>query len=348
MSFAVDMKMHIPHSRPRFGSRFSEAVTRVLNDGHVATGAEALALEQDVATFMGMPHAVAVDSGTSALMLAVRALRGVRTGFKVGVPAYVCHAVPHAVRAAGAVPQAMDCGPDLRLEPDEARKAASSLDAVVLVHPFGYVEPLVAETWPCPVIEDIAQGAGSSLEGRPVGCFGDITVLSFYATKPWGGAAGGMVLSRDASLHASVRAMCSADDAGLDQAYAGNHQLSDIHAVMARTRLTQAEAEQQRRRQAATALDELLGETDVFPVRHSAGDNWYRYIVRVSGDAKVLIGKLRALGVHACRPVPARPDGASFPGAARAWDTCVSLPLLSNFRSDELQYVRDALKKCLL
>lgn len=311
-------------------------------------GAEVLALEQDVATLVDMPHAVAVDSGTSALMLAVRALRGTRTGFTVGIPAYVCHAVPHAVRAAGAVPHAMDCGPDLRLEPEKARKAARSLDAVVLVHPFGYVEPLVAEAWPCPVIEDIAQGAGGSLKGKPLGCFGDITVLSFYATKPWGGAAGGMVLSRSASVHAAVRAMRCVDDAGLEQPYAGNHQLSDIHAVMARIRLTQAEAERQHRRQAASALDDLLGETAVFPVRRSAGNNCYRYIVRVRGNAKDLIEKLRALGVHACRPVPARPDGASYPGAARAWDTCISLPLLSNFRSGELQYLRDALKKCLL
>jgi len=177
----------IPHSRPRFNASFKAAVARVLDSGYVAMGDEAAALEQEVASRLQLPYAAAVDSGSSALMLAVRALKGSRPEFTVGIPAYVCSAVLHAVRAAAATPYFMDCGPDLRLDPGRARVAATGLDAVVLVHPFGLIEPLVADAWPCPVIEDIAQAAGGSLNGRPLGSYGDIAVVSFYATKPWGG-----------------------------------------------------------------------------------------------------------------------------------------------------------------
>ncbi len=339
--------LHIPHSRPRFGHSFFKGLARVLESGHVAMGREAEALEKEVSDFLEMPHAAAVDSGTSALMLAVRALKGTRSNFVVGVPAYVCCAVSFAVRAAGAVPRGMDCGPDLRLLPEQVNAMASQLDAVVLVHPFGLVEPLVAETWPCPVIEDIAQGAGGRLHGRPVGSYGDVTIASFYATKPWGGAAGGMILSKDVSIHTAVLAMRYADGAGLDQDYAGNHQLSDIHAAMARTRFAQAEAERERRRHITQKFDAWLRDKAATPVAGLAEGSCFRYIVRMPCDAAGLIDALRASGIDACRPVSAYPDRTLFPGAAQAWESCVSLPLLGDFSSEELQYVKGTLDKCL-
>jgi len=341
----------IPHSRPRFGRPFSEAVLRILDSGHVAMGREAKALEDEAGKRLYLPCAVAVDSGTSALMLAVRSLKSDRNSFTVGIPAYTCSAVLHAVRAAGAVPLCMDCADDLRLDRGHAFATAAKCDAVVLVHPFGLVEPLVSEAWPCPVIEDIAQSAGGSLNGKPLGSFGDIAVASFYATKPWGGIGGGMVLSRDAGICAGVHSMRCADGASANLAYAGNHQLSDVYAAMARTRLAVAGKEKEQRAVVANTFDAWLADRVVRLLHHHPDGNYYRYIIRLKGCAHKLIKALQRKGVAACRPVEmpiSHMLGVNdCPGAEKAWQDCVSLPLLGDFSQQEMRNMQGALSTCI-
>ncbi len=341
----------IPHSRPRFNASFREAAARVLDSGHVAMGDEVAALEREVASRLQLPHAVAVDSGTSALMLAVRALKGPREKFTVGIPAYACNAVMYAVRGAGAEPLYMDCADDLGLDRDRAMSLADRLDAVVIVHAFGLPEPMACEPWPCPVVEDIAQAAGGELNGRPVGSYGDITVASFYATKPWGGACGGMALSHDKGIYDDILSMRNADCADASLAYAGNHQLSDVHAAMVRTRLSMAAGERRRRMRIAGFFDVWLKDKITRPIVRQPGSNHYRYIIRRTGCASGMIRELRGRNIAACRPVQipisSVPGADDCPGAERAWQDCVSLPLLSNFSHEELEQMEGALLTCL-
>jgi len=341
----------IPHSRPRFGTVFKEAVERVLGSGHVAMGSEALALEQEAGLRLQQPHAVALDSGTSALMLAVRALKEDRQEFNVGIPAYTCSSVLHAVQAAGATPVCMDCRDDLCLDPDNAFNLANMLDAIILVHPFGYVEAMAAESWPCPTVEDIAQSAGGCLQGRELGSFGDIAIASFYATKPWGGAYGGMLLSRQKKISERVRVMRNADAANLSQGYAGNHQLSDLHAVLARTHIQLSGQEQLKRKEITALFDGWLTEKDARPVAHANEGNSYRYIVRIEGGAEKAIAALRNKGMYACRPVEVPISvllgDNSCPGAGKAWRECVSLPLLADMTGEELNNIKKAISACL-
>jgi len=340
----------IPHSRPRFGSAFIEAVTNVLQSGHVVMGEQAAALETCVSEALGMPHAVALDSGTSALMLALRALRQRKPPRRVGIPAYGCGALYYAVRAAGCEPVWMDCNDDLRLEAESARKMASRMDAVVLAHPFGMVEPMVAEAWPCPVIEDIAQSAGASFQGRPVGSFGDVTIASFHATKPWGGAYGGMALSRDAELCAAIADMRNPDRRRTWPDYAGHHQLSDLHAALAIERIRLADTESRARMRLAASMDAWFADMDATPVARGEEGNGYRYIVRTNGQAEEVIAALRAHGVGAARPVACLAvDDAprTIPGAWRAWQDCVSLPLLADCGNDEFSHIEQAVKTCM-
>jgi len=324
---------------------------RILDSGHVAMGDEAQTLESEVAARLQQPFAAALDSGASALMLAVHALKGGRDKFMVGIPAYACSAVLHAVRAAGATPVCMDCADDLRLDRKRALAVADGLNAVVLVHPFGLVETLVTESWPCPVIEDIAQSAGGCLDGRPLGGFGDVVVASFYATKPWGGAMGGMVLSRDEGLNSEVLAMRNADSANVHPVYAGNHQLSDMHAAMARARLAIADKEREERMKFADEFDNWFEGKEARPVMRLPEGNHYRYIVRTKGCAASVIEALRARGVKACRPVQAplsmQLGDTGCKGAEQAWRDCVSLPLLADFSDAELDQMQQAVRTCL-
>jgi len=345
----------IPHSRPVFGSAFADAVQQVVDSGQLATGKVCEALETAVAGRIGVDHAVAVDSGSSALMLALYALKMERTVKRVGIPAYACRAVLHAVRAVNAEPVCMDCNHDLRLDVTKAQEMAPSLDAVILVHPFGMIEPMVKESWSCPVIEDFAQATGGRMDastgedGRMLGSFGDISIASFYATKPWGGAYGGMLISADAKICERVRRMRCADTADMELPYAGNHQLSDIHAALARVRIAQSGQERESRKQLAAIYDECFAGTGVQPVMREAACNHYRYIVRVDDAASVLTA-LHGYGVGAARPVESPLSvllGQHCPGAESAWQQCVSLPLPANWSEGELRWIQKMIVVCM-
>lgn len=338
----------IPHSRPRFGQPFIDRLAEVAASGVTAMGPESERLESHLAGMLGRSSAAAVDSGTSAIMLALRALSMRRPVTRIGIPAYACSSVLYAVRAAGCEPVAMDCGDDLCLTHDALAQAAA-LDVVVLVHPFGMVEPLAATQWPCPVIEDIAQSAGATLNGRPLGSFGDVAVASFYATKPWGGAYGGMVLGDDEGLIEALKPMRDPDGATELHNYAGHHQLSDLHAAMARIRIEQAGDESRARAGRATIMDDWF-DNEVRPVAGRHDGNSYRYIVRTDGEADRWLKVMRGHGIAAARPVatPAsRLLGGEAAGAERAWRDCVSIPLLADASDDEMMLIRAAVKACV-
>lgn len=339
----------IPHSRPIFGAPFSDAVQSVMASGHTASGAQATLLEQTVIQHIGCHDAVAVDSGTSALMLAIRALSMQMTIKHIGIPAYACASLLFAVRAAGCTPVCMDCKHDLRLDADKAWDIANKLDAVILVHPFGMVEPLVKETWPCPVIEDIAQAAGATLDSKPVGSFGDIAIVSFYATKPWGGAYGGMVMGEQ-KVCTQVRAMSNPDASDFTQTYVGHHQLSDIHASLALARLACCQQDMAQRKQHMQWLDEQLPQNYVQSITNRETGNAFRYIIRTHHDAETCIQHLRQHGIAACKPVQQPLNLATdelCDGAYQAWKDCVSLPLLPTMSHNEHIQYEQGLKACL-
>lgn len=339
----------IPHSRSRFDSACVRAVGDVVQSGHTARGHLSRALECRVASLTGMQHAAAVDSGSSALMLALFSLMQLGPVKRVGIPAYACRALLHAVRACGAEPVFMDCADDLRLDAAAAQTVAATLDAVILVHPFGMIEPLVADSWPCPVIEDIAQAAGGRFGGRPLGGFGEISIASFYATKPWGGAYGGMVSGKDEAIVGQVSRMRHADSADVSLPYAGNHQLSDVHAALALGRLDMADGELVQRRAWSGRYDAWLKDTKARPLNCGDAANHFRYIVRVE-DADRSIALLRAAGVGAAHPVDTPLSGLlgkKCKGAETARRECVSLPLLAAMSEEEEEIMFHALTLCL-
>jgi len=338
----------LPHSRPYFDDNFVYGVGDVVCSGYTAEGEQCRQLEREVLSRCAQEDAVAVDSGTSALMLAIRALQSKRDIQKVGIPVYACASLWFAVRAAGCTPVLMDCGDDLRLDVDAAWSLAPTLDAVILVHPFGMVEPLVAETWDCPVIEDIAQAAGASLHGKPVGSFGDIAVASFYATKPWGGAYGGMVLSLS-EVCDSVRRMSNPDVADLSQPYDGHHQLSNVHAALALARLQRESHEKKGRQQLMHWLDVTLPEHLQQSIHHREQGNAFRYIIRTEQDVATCLEALHDVGIGAARPVqmPLKMDAeAVLQGAESAWKHCISLPVLTDMTTNEYAHYAQGLKTC--
>ena len=342
----------IPHSRPVFDAPYQDAVKDIIATGKLAEGAETRALEFVISSALHMPHVLAVDSGTSALMLAIRALAQGQLNPRVGIPAYACASLLFAVKAAGAEPVFMDCNASFTLNADQARDTAKTLDVLVLVHPFGLVEPLAAQTFPCPVIEDIAQSVGATLHHQPVGSFADVCIGSHYATKPWGGAYGGFISSNNAALIETCESMINPDQASLQAYYVGHHQLSNVHAALANVRISQAGEEQQQRRQWAGKYDVLFAGVDATPIKscEDSVGNDFRYIIRSSQQASAIIQQLRELGIGASRPVqhPLHHSNAPTicPQANDAWQHGVSIPLLADMNGAEWALMQQGIQSC--
>ncbi|MDQ7002363.1 MAG: DegT/DnrJ/EryC1/StrS family aminotransferase [Ghiorsea sp.] len=341
--------MHIPHSRPHFGQPFEDASQAVIHSGFLAQGKATAALEEYLQSQLAGQAVLAVDSGTSALMLAIRGLAKGKKYARIGIPAYACASLLFAVKNAGGIPVFMDCNQDLCLDKEAAMRAAKTLDILILVHPFGMVEPLVNAHFGCPVIEDLAQSAGAKWQGKSLGTFADVSIGSFYATKPWGGAYGGFVSSKDKTLITSIAKMTNPDQAGLQQDYAGHHQLSNLHATLAQVRLTHADSETQQRQAWITKYDSILKNYAVTPVRGIQG-NAFRYISRSEQSAAHVIQTLQGLGIVAMRPVQ-QPlhhviNGQPCPQADAAWQYCISLPLLHDMNEQEFLWLQQGLATC--
>ena len=344
--------LHIPHSRPTFSQSFQDAVQAIVVSGQLAQGETTKTLEHDIKPLLNLNNVLAIDSGTSALMLAIRALTNNKIGARIGISTYACASLLFAVKAAGATPVFMDCTVDLTLDAEQAHNTAKTLDVLVLVHPFGMIEPLVTDVFPCPVIEDIAQSAGATLHDKPVGSFTDVCIGSHYATKPWGGAYGGFIASQNSGYIHTCQTMINPDSANLSSEYVGHHQLSNIHAALATQRLQSAQEDSKRRQHWAQKYDVLLANTTATPIQSCAdsSSNAFRYIVRCEQDAGQVIANFRQLGIAANRPVQqclhhSQPN-LSCPQAEQAWQSCVSIPLLADMNDAEWALMQQGIQTC--
>ncbi len=344
--------MFIPHSRPRFNTDFVSAAKDVIQSGQLAAGKNSQDLAATISRELGLNHTLAVDSGTSALMLAIRALTIGKRHARVGISAYACASLWFAVKNAGATPVVMDCNDSLTLNAEQAQQVAATLDVLVLVHPFGMVEPLAAETFDCPVIEDIAQSVGATLHNKPVGSFGHVCIGSLYATKPWGGAYGGFISSNDAKLLSTCAQMINPDHTPLATDYVGHHQLSNIHATLASVRISHAKQEQQQRQTWANAYDAVFTSLEATPLKSDTNSvgNDFRYIVRSKHKAHAIIQQFHDLDIGASQPVQQVLHHANAatacPQAYEAWQHCISIPLLADMTNHEFELIQQGIQTC--
>ena len=193
-----------------------EAVHRVLESGHFILGEEVEAFEEEVASTLGVRHAIGVASGSDALLLALMGL-GIGPGDKVITTPFSFFATASAVVRLGATPVFCDIDPrTFDLDPTRVRRYLEAsytpaVKAVIPVHLYGQtcdMDPLLelAHEYNLNVVEDCAQSFGSTYKGRQSGTMGDIGCFSFFPTKNLGAYGdGGMVTTNDDSLADHVR-----------------------------------------------------------------------------------------------------------------------------------------------
>jgi len=193
----------VPLAVPYWNGETYRAILRSLLLGAIVEGPDVQRLQSSLIATLGVECAVLCGSGSLALEIALREC-GVGQGDEVVIPTFCCTAVVAPVLAVGAVPVLADVGAELNITAQTIDAALTKKTKVVIVpHLFGNPADIgaivdLARGRNIRVIDDAAQALGATIEGKPVGSFGDVGILSFGSEKVCAGLGGGVFLSRNA------------------------------------------------------------------------------------------------------------------------------------------------------
>lgn len=363
--------MVVPLSEPDITSAEIEAVISVLRSPHLSLGPRLRSFEEAVASHVGLPHAIAVSSGTAGLHLCVRAL-DIGPGDEVLVPSFTFIAAANAIRYEGATPVFVDIDPQtLNLDVSCVEAAITPRTrAIMAVHTFGFPAPMdtildVADRHRLLVIEDACEAIGATLAGRPVGTFGHAAVFAFYPNKQITTGEGGVVVTRDGALANMVRALRNqgrfASDEWHQHSILGfNYRLADINAALGEAQMQRLGDILGKRAAVARSYDQLLAGMPgiTLPPRAQAPDSmsWFVYVCRLDRDRDRVLQELTAKGVHCGRyfaPVHEQKAYAGWPLLQRLPVTeaesrrTLALPFFSNMSQEQIAYVADCLQTVL-
>ena len=343
-----------------------------LATGQLTLGKYGRQLEEEFARYLGVKHAVAVNSGTSAIEIPLRAL-GV-AGREVLVPANTFFATGAAVIAAGGRPRFVDCDPaTLAVDPADLRRAIGPETAgLVHVHIGGLVSPAMPEIrrvcdeagiW---LFEDAAHAHGSAYDGKMAGTFGVAGSFSFYPTKVMTAAEGGMIVTDDDHLAEEARIYRDQGKASFLSNFhthlGSNWRLSEPHAIIALSQLGRLDEFIAHRQQIARVYNRRLDALPVTPLEVPEGGrcNFYKYVVYLPEGVdraalkKILreefevslSGEVYDTPMHR-QPVFADLVDRPLPGSEAICAGHICLPISAVMTEEQAEYVVDSLARAL-
>lgn len=342
-----------------------EAIGRILRTTDFILGPDVRALEEEFAAYCNVEHAVAVDSGTSALELALRAC-GIQAGDEVITAANTFIATALAVSNVGATPVLVDVDPTTYCIDVSAieRALTPRTRAIIPVHLFGHpadMDPIldIARRHNLRVIEDACQAHGARYRGRRVGSFGDAAAFSFYPGKNLGAYGdGGIVVTTNrqtADLIGLLR------NYGQKQKYhhlmqGFNRRLDSIQAAILRVKLRYLDKWNDARCERARAYQRRLADSGVeIPASATwAEPVWHLFVVRTTRRDELrdyLSGLGIVTGIHYPIPVHLQPayqhlgyTRGRFPVTERAADEILSLPMYAELPISSVEYVAEMIR----
>jgi dTDP-4-amino-4,6-dideoxygalactose transaminase len=340
------------------------AITRVCDSQRFILGPEVDHLERELAAQLEVTHALAVSSGTDALLVALMAL-GIGPGAEVITPTYSFFATAGCVRRLGAMPIFVDIDPvTFNVDPAAVERAVTSRTRAILpVHLFGLCADLdalqaIARRANVPIIEDAAQAIGARYHGTQAGSFGAIGCFSFFPSKNLGGFGdGGLVTTNDDALAAEMKLLRNhgAEPKYYHARVGGNFRLDALQAAVLRVKAPHLAAWTHARRANADRYRALFAEYDLegtvtLPVE--PGGCWHIYnqfVIRgPRRDALKTHLASRRIGTEIYYPVPfhrqecfrdvTRP-GERYPESDHAAESSLALPIYGELTADQQRHV---------
>jgi dTDP-4-amino-4,6-dideoxygalactose transaminase len=326
-------------------------------------GHEVERFEQEFAAFCGARYGIGVDSGTSALELALRAC-DVGPGDEVITAANTFIATVIAISSTGATPVLVDIDPrTFTMDVDRVQTAITPRTAAVVpVHLYGHPVDMdaileLAGRHGLKVIEDACQAHGARYRGRLVGSLGHAAAFSFYPSKNLGACGdAGMVVSDDERLADAVRMLRNyGQRTKYEHVSTGfNRRLDNVQAAILRVKLQHLASWNAARRAHAAAYTRLLAGSGVTTPTEAdyAFAVWHLYVVRCADRVRVKFGLDQrgiASGIHYPIPVHLQPGCRSlgyargdFPVTERVADEILSLPMYPELTPELIQDVSAA------
>lgn len=377
----------LPFALPEIGEEEVKEVVNSLNSGWLTTGSKAVQFEADFAAYLDVPYALAVNSGTSGLHLALEAF-GVKAGDEVITTTYTFTATAEVIRYLGADPVFVDIDPKtFNIDPKNIERAVNKkTKAIIPVHYGGQACEMdkvmeLAKEHNLKVIEDAAHSLPCRYGNKMIGTIGDATVFSFYVTKPLATGEGGIVTTKSKEIEKRIKVMRLH---GIDRdvwdrynstrpswfyevvAPGFKYNMPDLMAAIGIHQLKKIDQFQKRRQEIAERYTtELIGLPLHTPYVENSEDihSWHLYVIQLELERMKItrdefIEKMAEKGIGTSVhfiPLHIHPywrdrygfKPEDFPVALDCYQRAVSLPIYTRMTDDDVERVIKAVKDIL-
>jgi len=326
--------------------------------------------EKKVASYIGVKGGVATNSGTTALHLALKALK-VGPSDEVILPSYTCTALLHAINYVGAIPVFVDISFDVEhmnynLETkDVFKKISKKTKTIVAPHLFGSPAEIdkIKET-NISIVEDATQNIGSTYKNQRIGSFGDITIFSFHSSKMISCGEGGMVTSNNQRLLDYTRRLAdyTSDQQNVrltkqkkfcyEERY--NYRINTTSALLGVSQLKQLDGFVEKRKQIAKIYDENFRNIKKIrlPDPFYKPNIFFRYMVCLEKKHPVeILEYLKKKGIEGGRGVYPplhyynQTQKKTYPSTEYAVNHLLSIPIYPSLTETEIDYVIEQFKR---
>ena len=342
-----------------------EAVLKVLRSGHYILGPEGRAFEAEMAEYLDVKYTLAVNSGTTAIHLALAAA-GIGPGDEVITSPFTFIATAEAISYLGATPVFVDIDPvTFCIDPDKVRKKITeNTQAILPVHLYGqscnmYEIDKIADEYKLKVIEDCAQSIGTTFHNKKVGSLGDMGCFSFFPTKNLGACGeGGLITTDDEDLYEKLKALRIHGSLNRYQheIIGYNARLNEIQCAVLRIKLRYLDGWIKLRQQHAATYNQLLSNLSVeLPtVAEYSNHVYHQYGVQLQ-DRDDVLAQMHDAGimcaVHYPKPIHLQEayqflpyKAGSFPVSEHLSTKVMSLPIYPELTTLQVEEVATALK----
>ncbi len=363
------MNIPILDLQPQYKSLKDEiatAISRVLESGAFIMGADVVAFEKEVAAFLGVKHAIGMNSGTDALFIGLRAL-GVTEGDEVITTPFTFFATAEAISHVGATPVFVDINAsDFNISPAAIEAAITPrTKAIMPVHLYGNPANMneimeLAKKHNLKVIEDCAQSFGAKHEEMFTGTIGDVGAYSFFPSKNLGAYGdGGMLVSNDDALAEQARMLRvhGSRKKYYNEVVGYNSRLDSIQAAILRVKLPHIVEYNNQRRNVAQRYNQMMENLPgVITPTISDGHVFHQYTIRITNTNRDTVQKKlmeQGIGTMVYYPVPVHhlpiyaAQKISCPISEELTHQVLSLPIWPELEEATQLQVVSALKQSL-